>query len=146
MSEGWSSDWRHKALCAKSGIPAAVWTADRRPRVAVRRQMEAVCRLCTVRTECAANALVSGMESAMVSGVWVPLDISANERRSAEVRRQLTVIARDALEAFGRAYVDSDAREESAVIDLIRARAGGGEGDQPLQWGPGDGERLGAAV
>lgn len=139
-------DWRRRALCPSSGIPPAVWTADRRPRAVLCRQMVAVCQRCSVRAECAASALVHGDESAMVSGVWIPAESSQNEQICSEARRQLTVIAGEALEEAKRAYPGAGEGAEDLVVELELVRAAGRSVDRAGQWGPGGDERLGAAV
>ena len=106
--------------------------------------MEAVCRGCPVRAECAADALVCDLESLMAAGVWIPLDIPQNEHITVEVRRQLTVIAGDTLPLFQQAAGVVGCSDEMTApepphnswIQRLQQRQWDGDGD----------ERLSAAV
>lgn len=146
MSAEWLRDWRQSALCPSSGISARDWTANRRPRATVRVRMEAVCRGCPVRGECAADALVCGMDSAMAAGVWIPLDIGQNEHITVDVRRQLTVIAGEWLPIFQEAAGVVECRDEVSAPELILVHSDSTSRVPSAQWDCHGDERLGAAV
>lgn len=66
-------EWRRRAVCLLETPDAPeVWTPERRPARNVRVHLEQMCRRCPVQPQCAADAVLSGAESGMYAGVWVP--------------------------------------------------------------------------
>lgn len=65
--------WRKQAVCyLETSDAPELWTPEHRPKQHVRVHLEQMCRRCPVRRPCAADAVVSGAESGLYAGVWVP--------------------------------------------------------------------------
>jgi WhiB family transcriptional regulator, redox-sensing transcriptional regulator len=66
-------EWRRRAVCLLETPDAPeVWTPERQPARKVLVHLEQMCRSCPVQSQCAADAVLSGAESGMYAGVWVP--------------------------------------------------------------------------
>ncbi len=91
MSAG-GPNWRREAVCfLETASAPELWTPDRQPARAVRKSMEGLCQRCSVRRQCATDAIRAQAEGGLFAGVWLP-DRGERGKWDAAVE-QLRVIA-----------------------------------------------------
>lgn len=91
--------WQRDAVCYRETSAAPeLWTPDKRPGVAVRRELERMCHRCPVRRTCATEAVSDGAEAGMYAGVWVPELKTSTAARWHEAMAALREIGGEAVE------------------------------------------------